>query len=378
MDNGRTPKLTLPQYCGDMSDVTKSGATAAPESECDFPCSGNLTSLCGGAARLSLYTWKGPALTEWSYASGNAAGAYQLLIGGVVIPLVTHAARNGKVTFLEKSGTGAPNTTGAYELDIAQINNFTGAWRPMHVKTDIFCSASVTLPDKVGRQLNVGGWALDSTFGVRLYWPDGSPGVWGKNDWQENVKTLSLQDGRWYPTAMIMANGSVLVVGGETGSNGPAVPTLEILPRVGPTVYCDWLNRTDPNNLYPFLIVLPSGGIFVQYYNEALILDEVTMQVKKQLPNVPGAVNNFLAGRTYPFEGTAVILPQSAPYSDPLLVMLCGGSTPFQGFALDNCVTIAPDVPGAKWTIERMVSTCLSTDRIHTYNASLRSVSSHA
>jgi hypothetical protein len=155
---------------------------------------------------------------------------------------------------------------------------------------------------------------------------------------------------------MIMANGSVLVVGGESGSNGPAVPTLEILPRVGPTVYCSWLNRTDPNNLYPFLMVLPSGGIFVQYYNEAIILDEVTFAVKKQLPNPPGAVNNFLAGRTYPLEGTAVILPQSAPYTDPLLIMLCGGSTPFQGNALDNCVTIAPDVADAKWTIERMVS----------------------
>jgi hypothetical protein len=304
---------------------------------------------------LSLYTWAGPALTQWSYASGDAAGDFQLLIGGVVVPLITQAARNGKVTFMEKSGTGAPNTTGAYELDLAQINNFTGAWRPMHVKSDIFCSASITLPDKVGRQLNIGGWALDATFGVRLYWPDGSSGVWGKNDWQENVKVLSLQDGRWYPTAMVMANGSVLVVGGEEGSNGAPVPTLEILPKTGPTVYCDWLNRTDPNNLYPFLVVLPSGGIFVQYYNEAIILDEVTMQVKRQLPNVPGAVNNFLAGRTYPFEGTAVIMPQYAPYTDPVQIMMCGGSTPYQGFALDNCATIAPDVPNAKWVLERMV-----------------------
>lgn len=37
-----------------------------------------------------------------------------------------------------------------------------------------------------------------------------------------------------------MANGSILVVGGEEGSNGRAVPTLEILPRpVGGTlVFC--------------------------------------------------------------------------------------------------------------------------------------------
>lgn len=278
------------------------------------------------------------------------------MIGGVVIPLITHAARNGKITFLEKGGTGPPNSTGAYELDVSQINNFTAAWRPMHVKTDIFCSASLTLPDKVGRQLNIGGWALDSTFGVRLYWPDGSPGVWGKNDWQEDVSVLKLQNGRWYPTAMIMPNGTVLVVGGQEGSNGAPVPTLEILPTQGPVVYCDWLKRTDPFNLYPYLAVLPSGGVFVQYYNEAIILDEVSLQVQRQLPNVPGAVNNPDGGRTYPLEGTMVLLPQHAPYTDPLGVLVCGGSTPFTGVALDNCVSIQPEVPGANWTIERMVS----------------------
>lgn len=63
-----------------------------------------------------------------------------------------------------------------------------------------------------------------------------------------------------------MANGSILVMGGEVGSNGAPEPSLEILPTPvgGPTwMFLDYLNRTDPNNLYPFLIVLPSGRIFV-------------------------------------------------------------------------------------------------------------------
>jgi hypothetical protein len=63
-----------------------------------------------------------------------------------------------------------------------------------------------------------------------------------------------------------MSNGSVLVVGGELSANAPPNPTLEILPRIpgGDTqIFLDWLNRTDPNNLYPFLHVLPSGSIFV-------------------------------------------------------------------------------------------------------------------
>jgi hypothetical protein len=193
---------------------------------------------------------------------------------------------------------------------------------------------------------------------VRLYTPDSSPGVPGQDAWEENVDELSLQIGRWYPSAMMMTNGSILVAGGESGANAPPVPYLEVLPKPagGGLVYCDWLNRTDPNNLYPYMAVLPSGGIFVAYYNEARVLDEVTLQTKYTLPNIPGAVNNFLAGRTYPLEGTSMILPQSYPYTDPITIMICGGSTPYEGIALDNCVTIQPEVPGANWTIERMVS----------------------
>src|SRR6267142_4389835 len=74
-----------------------------------------------------------------------------------------------------------------------------------------------------------------------------------------------MQGGRWYPSALVMSNGSVLIMGGETGANAAPNPTLEILPRIpgGSTTVClDWLSRTDPNNLYPFLHVLPSGRIF--------------------------------------------------------------------------------------------------------------------
>ena len=65
---------------------------------------------------------------------------------------------------------------------------------------------------------------------------------------------------------MMMSNGSILVVGGESGSNGPPQPSLEILPKPpggDTTITLDYLQRTDPNNLYPFLLVLPSGNIFI-------------------------------------------------------------------------------------------------------------------
>ena len=83
-----------------------------------------------------------------------------MFVPGVVVPLITTLGVNGKVTFVEKHGTGAANSTGAYELDPSQADNFPGAWRTMKgLKTDVFCSAGLTLPDKVGRQINIGGWS---------------------------------------------------------------------------------------------------------------------------------------------------------------------------------------------------------------------------
>jgi hypothetical protein len=277
---------------------------------------------------------------------------------GLVPPLLATVGINGKVSFLEKGGTSEyPNSTGAYELDLSLVPNFDTAWRTMHVKTDVFCSGAVVLPDKSGRILNVGGWSLASTWGIRLYAPDGSPGVNGTNDWEENPKTLILQSGRWYPSALVLSNGSVVVVGGETGSNAPANPTLEILPRIpgGNTqVYLDWLDRTNPNNLYPFLHILPSGHIFAGYYNEARLLSQVDFSTVALLPNIPGSVTSFLAGRTYPLEGAAVLLPQAAPYSDAVTVLVCGGSN--FGIALDNCASIQPEGTNPTWVIERMPS----------------------
>jgi len=199
---------------------------------------------------------------------------------------------------------------------------------------------------------------MGSTYGVRLYTPDGSDGVWGTNDWQENVNEVTLLEGRWYPSAMVMANGSVLVLGGEIGSNSAPTPSCEILPPPagGYAKYLDWLDRTDPDNLYPFMFVLPSGGIFVVYYNEARIIDEKTFDTVKTLPNMPGSVVNFLAGRTYPLEGTGVMLPQFPPYSDPVTVLVCGGSANGAAYAIDNCVSTQPEVAAPEWTIERMPS----------------------
>ena len=198
---------------------------------------------------------------------------------------------NGKISFLEKFGNSEiRGSTGAYELDMSLVDEPGLAWRTMHTQTNTWCSAGVVLPDRAARVLNVAGWSHDATQGLRLYAPDGSLGVNGTHDWEENPETFRLQvrwrihshsickvlvlngftiqSQRWYPSAVVLSNGSVLVMGGTHGSGGSGRenPTLEILPQIpgGDTqIYLDFLELTAPNNLYPFLHILPSGGIFV-------------------------------------------------------------------------------------------------------------------
>ncbi|CAG7847892.1 WSC domain-containing protein ARB_07867 {ECO:0000305} Flags: Precursor [Serendipita indica DSM 11827] len=337
-------------FCGDVEQIT---TAQAPDADCNIPCSGSPTDYCGGVGKLNIYTWNMTPNPLFVWNTPANTGRYEFLIGGVVIPLIATLGLNNKVTFLEKYGTGAPNSTGAYELDLSITNDFAHAWREMHVSSDVFCAANIVLPDRKGRVISVGGWSLDSTKGVRLYTPSGSPGVNGTTDWIEEFDLIHLQDQRWYPSALVMANGSILVIGGEEGSNGKPRPTLEILPKPegGPTLLTmDWLLRTDPNNLYPFVYVLPTGGIFVIYYNEGRILDEVTFATTKTFPIAPGAVSVQGGGRTYPMEGSSVALPQYPPYTAPLEILTAGSAF---GLALDNCVSIEPEGAG-EWVIERM------------------------
>jgi hypothetical protein len=70
---------------------------------------------------------------------------------------------------------------------------------------------------------------------------------------------------------------------------------------------------------------------------------------------MPGAVNDFLGGRTYPLEGAAVP-PRYAPYADPVAILICSESTPGAEFALDKFVSIPPEENNATWTLERMPS----------------------
>lgn len=51
-----------------------------------------------------------------------------------------------------------------------------------------------------------------------------------------------------------------------------------------------------------------------------------------------------------------MILPQYAPFTAPLGILICGGSTIGAAIALDSCVSSQPEAANNAWTLERMPS----------------------
>jgi hypothetical protein len=121
---------------------------------------------------------------------------------------------NGKVYFMDKKYLEPGNTTGSYELDpsLAGAPNWENAWRggvhsrsssraafltthpsALHVLDEIICSASLVLPDKAGRIINISGWTGASTVGLRFLTPSGTFGVQGNTDWEQDPANIVLQ-----------------------------------------------------------------------------------------------------------------------------------------------------------------------------------------
>jgi hypothetical protein len=178
-------------------------------------------------------------------------GAWEVLEESSQVAAV-HAALlpNGEVVFYSgNTGQDIPAATRIWNPRTHEVRE-----PPTVPETDVFCSGLTPLWD--GRLLVVGGTALYPTdtnpfIGSRAAYHLDPEAGW--------TRLADMAVGRWYPSAIMLANGRVLVVSGASDDGG-VTPLVEIYdPLGGWELLPETAARLLP--LYPRLHVLPGGEV---------------------------------------------------------------------------------------------------------------------
>jgi len=209
---------------------------------------------------------------------------------------------------------------------------------PGHTMPNLFCSGHTFLPS--GELLVVGGHQEDS---VQVHTFDPHHQSWTRHE--------PMTEGRWYPTCVTLPDGRGLTISGTKGEGGPVSPTAPInntlqifdpasgmapaepLPLPFSNFFPSFFQTID---LYPFVYALPNGQLLVHSRNTTRLYN---------LPAAGGAGSwtndqfptTFPTSRTYPFQGTSVLLPllpgASPAYRPRVLVIGGSGNESFDDFA---------------------------------------------
>ncbi|KAJ7624447.1 glyoxal oxidase precursor, partial [Roridomyces roridus] len=253
----------------------------------------------------------------------------------------------------------------------------TNTATPLEVKTNSFCAGGAFISNgtlvSVGGQPedDIPGWgnATDGRMAIRLFGPCTSADGTGPGCTVfEDPENLHLVVTRWYPTALRIADGSLMIMGGSdilTTFNGADIAqnNIEFFPpragEAGTVRPSKFLNDTLPANLFP-RYVLPSGHILMIANNQSAVYDVDTNTELMRLPDLPNGVRIGV-----PFDGFAQLLPLSPPLYEPT-VLACGGSDKpdtitveemsNQDVATTQCsrITLTPAGIAAGWEVEQL------------------------
>ncbi|KAJ3040795.1 hypothetical protein HDV00_010410 [Rhizophlyctis rosea] len=206
-----------------------------------------------------------------------------------------------------------------------------------------FCAGAAQMAD--GSVIVAGGdqkWYLE--FKGRNYTTDGRRDVRIYRDGKFNkVASMPTQfidgtesklySGRWYPSAMILPNENVIIIGGHHlyyTPNDPLAnnPTYDIFNpstnTLSPTVRVPMLVTTYPINMYPIIHVLPKTGRIWALAGH----DTVTIDVKdgSQLNGTQLPKNDGIMGRSFPFAPSHWMNPLSPANGYTATAWICGGT----------------------------------------------------
>ena len=237
----------------------------------------------------------------------NAAsvGKWQILTNTLPLNPV-HAAvmHNGKVLMIDASDGHNP-LAAVWDPATQLATTFTASYV-------MFCNGLVVLPD--GRPLAVGG---------TLHFGDPWTGLNGSAAYDLTAGTftnqVSMVSGRWYPTATVLSDGTVMVFSGsdETGATNKTVEIFTADSGTGSwstPVTASW---TPP--LYPRLNLLPDGRIFYSGSSATAKFYDLSTKTWTDC-----CTTNFGSRRT---QSTSVLLPLRAGNGYKPKLMIMGGSS---------------------------------------------------
>jgi hypothetical protein len=272
---------------------------------------------------------------------------------------------NGRVLFLDKvenyTQVNLPNGQYAYS---SEYDPLTNAVKPLAYKTNAFCAGGIQLAD--GRLLSVGGngpldWidptVGDGLTGIRYLTRSPTNASFTGTDWSEPGNKLSSP--RWYPSAQIMADGTIFVASGSLNGDDPTNktnnnPTYEILDRngvsSGVSVPMSILVANQPYSMYPFIHLLNDGNLFIFVSKQSQVFNVASNKVLTTFSDLPGDY------RTYPNTGGSVLLPLSSSNDYAPDILICGGG-PYQDLTAPtdaSCGRIKPYSANPSWELDAM------------------------
>jgi hypothetical protein len=261
------------------------------------------------------------------------------------------------------------------------FNFETNTATPLDIKSNSFCAGGASLSN--GTIVNVGGnpvvdgqWGDSNGIqGIRLFGPCHTADGTGCTIYEDTAH-LQLAAARWYPTAVRIFDGSILVMGGTPAGDFETTPqanspSYEYFPKrgSGAVINSPLLARTVPANLFPIAIPLPDGTVFISSNNQSIIYNTET-NTETRLPDIPNGVR--IAS---PFSATAQLLPLSPPNYTPE-VLICGGSNVSDSLppslissqmpAADQCERLLLTTAGiqAGWQVEHMLEPRIMPDSV--------------
>jgi hypothetical protein len=237
-------------------------------------------------------------------AQANITGQWSLLSQTMPInPIHVALLHTGRVLIV----AGSENDPTVTTYRAAVYDPSAGTFSVQTIPWDLFCNAMSFLPD--GRVLTTGGNLQYNPFtGIRTT-TIFDPAT------EQFTQVQDMAHGRWYPSNVALADGSVMTFSGwlDTGGTNNAVQIYQLTTGWSPEAFAPF---TPP--LYPWLHLLPNGKVFESGAQAASAIFDPPSQTW----TTGVATTHFGQDRNY---GSSVLLPLKPSDNYRARIMIMGG-----------------------------------------------------